>query len=85
MEASNRSQQARHRPPGFLHGFCTLTDDVELVYKVTDYYSPAHDACVRFDDPAIGVPWPVAAKDATLSDRDRAAPLLADCLANGPA
>jgi dTDP-4-dehydrorhamnose 3,5-epimerase len=65
-------------PPGFLHGFCTLTDDVELVYKVTDYYSPEHDAGVRWDDPGIGIPWPVDAAAAVLSDKDRNAPLLRD-------
>jgi dTDP-4-dehydrorhamnose 3,5-epimerase len=65
-------------PPGFLHGFCTLTDDVELAYKVTDYYSPEHDAGVRWDDPDIGIPWPVDASAAVLSDKDRKAPLLRD-------
>ncbi len=63
-------------PPGFLHGFCTLTDDVELAYKVTDYYSPEHDAGVRWDDPDIGVPWPVDAAVAVLSDKDRKTPFL---------
>ncbi len=65
-------------PPGFLHGFCTLTDGAELVYKVTDYYSAEHDAGVRWDDPEIGIPWPVGASEAILSDKDRAAPLLRD-------
>lgn len=65
-------------PPGFLHGFCTLTDDVEVLYKVTDYYSAEHDASVRWNDPAIGIEWPVDDAAATLSAKDRAAPLLAD-------
>jgi dTDP-4-dehydrorhamnose 3,5-epimerase len=68
-------------PPGFLHGFCTLSDDVELAYKVTDYYSPEHDAGVRWDDPDIAVPWPVKAAEAVLSDKDRKAPLLRDLFA----
>jgi len=63
-------------PPGFLHGFCTLTDNVELAYKVTAYYSPDHDAGVRWNDPDIGIPWPVDANEAVLSDRDRKAPML---------
>jgi dTDP-4-dehydrorhamnose 3,5-epimerase len=67
-------------PPGFLHGFCTLGDDVELAYKVTDYYSPEHDAGVRWDDPDIGIPWPVEASAAVLSDKDRKAPLLSELL-----
>jgi dTDP-4-dehydrorhamnose 3,5-epimerase len=65
-------------PPGFLHGFCSLTDHAELVYKVTDYYSAEHDAGVRWDDPDIGISWPVAPGEAVLSDKDRAAPLLRD-------
>jgi dTDP-4-dehydrorhamnose 3,5-epimerase len=63
-------------PPGFLHGFCTLSNDVELAYKVTDYYSPEHDSGVRWDDPDICIPWPVEASAAVLSDKDRKAPLL---------
>jgi dTDP-4-dehydrorhamnose 3,5-epimerase len=65
-------------PPGFLHGFCTLTNDVKLAYKVTDYYSPEHDAGVRWDDPDIGIPWPVDTSAAVLSEKDRKAPLLRD-------
>lgn len=63
-------------PPGFLHGFCTLADDTEVIYKVTDYYSREHDAGVLWNDPDIGVQWPVTEGEATLSDKDRAAPLL---------
>lgn len=65
-------------PAGFLHGFCTLVDDVEVIYKVTDYYSRDHDAGVRWDDPDIGVGWPVSREEARLSDKDRTAPLLRD-------
>lgn len=65
-------------PPGFLHGFCTLVENVEVIYKVTEYYSRDHDAGVRWDDPDIGVAWPVSAGEAMLSDKDRVAPLLRD-------
>lgn len=65
-------------PKGFAHGFVTLVADTEVIYKVTDFYSPGHDRSIRFDDPAIGIDWPVAALAVTLSDKDRAAPLLAD-------
>jgi dTDP-4-dehydrorhamnose 3,5-epimerase len=63
-------------PAGFLHGFCTLVDDVEVLYKVTSPYSRDHDAGVRWNDPAIGVAWPVSEAEATLSGKDRTAPLL---------
>ncbi|WP_136660994.1 dTDP-4-dehydrorhamnose 3,5-epimerase [Nitratireductor sp. XY-223] len=65
-------------PKGFAHGFLTLEDDTEVVYKVTDYYSPQHDRAIRFDDPDINIEWPVARADIVMSDKDRAAPLLAD-------
>lgn len=65
-------------PEGFAHGFLTLEEDTEVQYKASMSYSPAHDRAIRFDDPAIGIDWPVAATELILSDRDRAAPLLAD-------
>lgn len=65
-------------PEGFLHGFVTLTDDVEVIYKVNRHYDPDCDRTVRFDDAELGVDWGVAAKDAVLSDKDTAAPPLGD-------
>ena len=65
-------------PRGFLHGFASRAPDTEIIYKCSDYYAPEADGAVRFDDPAIGVDWGVDATKATLSDKDRAAPLLAD-------
>ncbi|TGR68425.1 dTDP-4-keto-6-deoxy-D-glucose epimerase, partial [Mesorhizobium sp. M2D.F.Ca.ET.223.01.1.1] len=46
-------------PKGFAHGFVTLVPDTEVLYKVTDTYSPGHDRSIRFDDPVIGIEWPV--------------------------
>ena len=63
-------------PKGFAHGFLTLTDDVEVFYKVDAYYDPASDRSVRFDDPQLAVPWGIA--DPILSDKDKNAPLLCD-------
>ncbi len=65
-------------PEGFAHGFLTLEPDTEVQYKASAVYSPAHDRAIRFDDPAIDIAWPIPADDLILSDRDRAAPLLAD-------
>lgn len=65
-------------PVGFAHGFCTLEPDTEVLYKVTDYYSAEHDFGVAFDDPTLGIGWPVAPERAILSDKDRKHPRLAD-------
>jgi dTDP-4-dehydrorhamnose 3,5-epimerase len=46
-------------PPGFAHGFLVMRDDSESLYKVTDYYAPSHERCIRWDDPAIGIEWPI--------------------------
>jgi dTDP-4-dehydrorhamnose 3,5-epimerase len=64
-------------PEGFAHGFVTLEDDTEVTYKVSAPYSPEHDRSIRFDDPAIGIDWPLDGEP-VLSNKDAAAPLLAD-------
>lgn len=57
-------------PPGFAHGFLTMSDTAEFLYKTTDYYAPQLDRCIRWDEPAIGIEWPhqekpmVSTKDA---------------------
>ncbi|MGQ9426145.1 dTDP-4-dehydrorhamnose 3,5-epimerase [Gilvimarinus sp. F26214L] len=57
-------------PPGFAHGFLVLSEHADFEYKCTDYYDPADEACLRWDDPVIGVDWPVKAP--ILSAKDRA-------------
>ena len=65
-------------PAGFAHGFLALEPDTELQYKVSAPYSREHDRAIRFDDPAIGIEWPIDRAALILSDKDRAAPLLAE-------
>lgn len=65
-------------PQGFAHGFLTLEPDTEVQYKVTAPYSPDHDRAIRYDDPAIGIVWPVAVDEAAMSAKDRAASPLGD-------
>ncbi len=66
-------------PAGFLHGFCTLEPDTEVVYKVTAPYDRGAERGVAWDDPGLDIPWPVEAGAALLSDKDRELPRLADC------
>ncbi len=61
-------------PGGFLHGFCTLQPDTEVIYKVTAPYDKAAERAVIWNDPALALPWPVKPGEAALSDKDRAAP-----------
>ena len=67
-------------PRGFLHGFITLTDDVEVQYKTDNYYAPEADGSVLWSDPAIGIDWEITPTN--LSAKDEAAPLLKDAKAN---
>jgi dTDP-4-dehydrorhamnose 3,5-epimerase len=64
-------------PEGFAHGFVTLQPDSEIVYKCSDYYAPESEGAVRWNDPAIGIDWPLSGA-AILSGKDAEAPLLAD-------
>ena len=76
VELSAEDRRMLWVPPGFAHGFCTLTDVSEVVYKATAEYSAPHDRGVRWNDPAISVTWPI--KSPMLSPKDAQAPLLAD-------
>jgi dTDP-4-dehydrorhamnose 3,5-epimerase len=65
-------------PVGFAHGYCTLEPETEVLYKVTDYYAPECEFGLAWDDPDLGIGWPVDATKAILSDKDRGLPKLAE-------
>ncbi len=65
-------------PIGFAHGLMTLEPDTEVIYKVSNYYAPDHDKGLLWNDPALGIEWPVAEDEAILSAKDKVQPRLAD-------
>lgn len=79
VELTADNHQMLWVPPGFAHGYLALSDTVDFLYKCTDFYAPAHERAVRWDDAAIGVHWPLSPGVAPkLSPKDAAAPLLAE-------
>lgn len=77
VELSEENKKQLLIPRGFGHGFVTLTDDVEFLYKADNYYAPESDAGIRWNDPDIGVEWGV--ERPILSEKDKKNPLLKDC------
>ena len=76
IELSAENYRQLFIPRGFAHGFITLTDDVEVQYKADNLYAPDCDGNIRWDDPTIGIAWPLT--PTVLSEKDAAAPLLAE-------
>jgi dTDP-4-dehydrorhamnose 3,5-epimerase len=64
-------------PPGFAHGFLVLSERAEFLYKTTDYYAPQHERTLLWNDPALGIPWPLSGEP-VLKPRDAAGARLAD-------
>lgn len=75
IELSAENHRQLFIPRGFAHGFVTLTNDVEVLYKADNLYAPEYDGNIRWDDPEIGIKWPIA--PVVLSEKDAAAPALA--------
>lgn len=78
VELSASGMEQLYVPVGFAHAFCTLEPDTEVFYKVTNLYSPAHEMGIIWNDPDLGIEWPVKAENAMLSDKDMKAPRLKD-------
>ncbi len=78
VELSATGREQLFIPAGFAHGFCTLEDDTEVFYKVTNFYAPAHDGGIIWNDPDLGIAWPVSAQNVLLSDKDQKLPRLKD-------
>jgi len=79
VELSGENHHMLWVPPGFAHGFLTLSERVDFIYKCTDYYAPAHEQSLRWNDPALGIEWPLPPGVLPqLSPKDAAAPAFAD-------
>ena len=79
LELSDANKRMLWIPPGFAHGFCALEDESDLVYKCTSLYDAASDRSIVWNDPAIGIEWPIS--EPVLSAKDANAPRLADAAA----
>ena len=78
VELSGENAQMLWVPPGFGHGFLVLSEVAGFAYKVTDYYSPAGERTIAWNDPDIAISWPVSTADAIVSDKDQKGALLRD-------
>ncbi|HSP33864.1 MAG TPA: dTDP-4-dehydrorhamnose 3,5-epimerase [Thermoanaerobaculia bacterium] len=79
VELNEAKQEMLWVPAGFAHGFCALSDGTDVLYKVTAYYDPKSDRSILWNDPEIGIEWPL--RDPRLSPKDAAAPRLKDAVA----
>jgi dTDP-4-dehydrorhamnose 3,5-epimerase len=77
VELSEDNHRSLWVPPGFGHGFVVVSEAADFLYKTTDYYDPSDERSVRWNDPRIGVAWPLRGEPA-LSAKDAAAPMLAE-------
>jgi dTDP-4-dehydrorhamnose 3,5-epimerase len=77
VELSGEDKKQVFIPKGFAHGFLTLTDNVEMQYKVNDFYSPNHETTIRYNDPELAIKWGISKP--VLSKKDAAAPDLKNC------
>ncbi|MFT4583110.1 MAG: dTDP-4-dehydrorhamnose 3,5-epimerase [Gammaproteobacteria bacterium] len=79
IELSAENKKQLLIPAGFAHGFCTLSDNSEVLYKASDTYAPEFDCGIRWDDPDLAIPWAIAGGDVTLSTKDSNLPTLRQC------
>lgn len=73
---SDQNKKGLYIPPDFAHGFCVLSRKAEFFYKSTDFYSPDHERCIRWDDPDLAIDWPI--KEPVFSEKDKNCPFFKD-------
>ena len=80
VKLSGENKRQFFVPPGFAHGYVALTDDVYFVYKCDAYYAKEYEAGIKFDDPALGIDWILAAEALIVSEKDQQLPAFGDHL-----
>jgi dTDP-4-dehydrorhamnose 3,5-epimerase len=78
FELDDQSMRLLYVPVGFAHGFCVLSDVADVIYKQSSYYDPSVERGIAWDDPEVGIDWPVPAEERIVSPRDAAAPRLSE-------
>lgn len=78
VELSEENHRQFWVPAGFAHGFVVLSETADFLYKTTDYYAPEHERCLAWNDPAVGVEWPLEGIEPLLSAKDRVGKSLAE-------
>jgi dTDP-4-dehydrorhamnose 3,5-epimerase len=84
FELSDENGRIVYCPIGFAHGFCVVSDIADVFYKQSNYYSNERERGIRYDDPEVGIEWPVATDELVPSERDAHAPTLAEVAAELP-
>ena len=84
VELDDQSMREVYVPVGFAHGFCVLSEVADVLYKQTTYHDPAVERGFAFDDPEVGIDWPLPRGELTVSERDAAAPRLSEIAAELP-
>jgi dTDP-4-dehydrorhamnose 3,5-epimerase len=84
FELSDENGRIVYCPIGFAHGFCVVSDLADVSYKQSNYYSGEHERGFKYDDPEVGIEWPLPTEELIPSERDATAPTLADVAADLP-
>lgn len=84
VELSDENMHVLYAPIGFAHGFCVMSDVADVLYKQSNYYSGEVERGFRYDDPEVGIEWPLPAGEHHVSERDATAPLLSEIAAELP-
>jgi len=84
VELDDQGMRMLYVPVGFAHGFCVLSEIADVLYKQTAYYDPAVERGIAWDDPEIGIEWPLPLEELIVSERDKQAPRLSEVAAELP-